>query len=100
MHRVKDTLVLLHTLTTYLTENAPHHGHAGDPKHLVWLLVIGGLLWAAGYAISIRLHPYRHCRVCGGLRRHYGAVYTRAFRFCRACGGTGYVLRPFAKDAD
>lgn len=54
---------------------------------LVVLLVLA--LGIAGYAASLRVHPYLRCKACKGSGRDYGAVFRRAFGNCRRCGGTG-----------
>jgi hypothetical protein len=64
----------------------------------VWVVVVlAVVVYLVGYAISIRLHPYRPCRSCGQSGKHRGAVFTRSFRSCRRCGGSGRELRLFAK---
>ncbi|GII03103.1 hypothetical protein [Planobispora takensis] len=64
-----------------------------------WLVLISlAALYGAGYALSIRLHPYRACRRCRGSGKHRGWFFTDAFRACDACGGTGRELRRFARD--
>jgi hypothetical protein len=59
---------------------------------LVTLLVLLGVL-AAGYILSLLLHPLTHCRRCDGTPRSYGTVYTHAFRLCSGCGGSGRQRR-------
>jgi hypothetical protein len=49
-------------------------------------LVLLGLL---GYRVSVRLHPYRRCRRCRGVGKHFGAVFGFAMRPCRGCAGLG-----------
>jgi hypothetical protein len=56
------------------------------------LLLIGGVI-AAGYLISLRLHPWRVCGPCKGSGRHKGAFYTYATRSCTSCGGNGRRAR-------
>ncbi|MEV4161431.1 hypothetical protein [Nonomuraea dietziae] len=64
-----------------------------------WLSLLGiAALFGIGYAISIRLHPYKACRTCHGSGKHRGWVFTNAFRACDACHGTGRQLRLFAKE--
>jgi hypothetical protein len=75
---------------------AAHEG--GTSARGVLLLIVGGLVLAAAYRASLRLHPYRNCRSCHGSGKHRGAVFIRSFRACDACGGTGRQLRAFAKD--
>ena len=53
------------------------------------IIIIIGIIVAAGYYISLRIHPLTKCRECNGGGRHFGAVYTYAHRRCRKCGGTG-----------
>jgi hypothetical protein len=42
-------------------------------------LLLSGLIFAAGagvsYVVSLRLHPRRVCRACGGTGRHRGAMF-------------------------
>jgi hypothetical protein len=52
-------------------------------------LIIIALILGAGYLVSLRLHPLRHCPMCRGTARHFGSFYTGSYRRCRACGGTG-----------
>jgi DnaJ-class molecular chaperone len=52
-------------------------------------VIIIGILAAAGYYISLRIHPLTRCRLCNGTGRHSGGMYTYAQRRCRKCGGTG-----------
>ena len=47
------------------------------------------LLGAGGYLMSVLRHPYRPCRRCRGVGKHFGAVFGLAHRACRWCGGTG-----------
>jgi DnaJ-class molecular chaperone len=56
-------------------------------------LVVLAVLVAAGYAVSVRLHPFRKCRWCAGTGKHFGAIYAHAHRPCRHCGGVGRKLR-------
>ncbi|GII05460.1 hypothetical protein [Planobispora takensis] len=64
-----------------------------------WLVLISlAALYGAGYAISLRLHPYKACRRCRGSGKHRGWFFTDAFRACDACSGTGRELRRFARD--
>jgi len=73
-------------------------GNGQDGGGLWVLAVLAAVLYAVGYGISIRLHPYRPCRNCGQSGKHRGAVFTRSFRNCRRCGGSGRELRLFAKE--
>lgn len=47
----------------------------------------------AGYLVSLRLHPMRACRACGGSGRHRGSVYRYSTRGCTSCGGNGRRAR-------
>lgn len=71
--------------------------HSGGGLLLVVLAVAAAAVYAAGYAISIRLHPWRPCRRCGESGKHRGTMFTRSFRPCARCGGTGRELRRFAR---
>ena len=51
------------------------------------------LLGLAGQLVSVRLHPYRRCRHCRGLGKHFGRVFGFAHRPCRWCAGLGRKLR-------
>jgi DnaJ-class molecular chaperone len=55
---------------------------------MAWLVIFVVVL-AAGYFVSLRLHPLARCDRCKGTGRHVGSVYTYAFRRCRKCGGFG-----------
>jgi hypothetical protein len=74
----------------------PGNGH--DSGGLIGLLLLGAVLWTAGYAVSIRLHPFKVCRRCEGTGKHRGAWFTNAYRACDRCGGTGRERRLFATD--
>ena len=52
-----------------------------------FILII--IVAAAGYFVSLRIHPLTKCRLCNGTGRHYGGVYMYAHRRCRKCGGNG-----------
>jgi DnaJ-class molecular chaperone len=52
-------------------------------------LVILVIIAAAGYFVSLRIHPLKRCRTCRMQGRHFGSVYGYAYRRCRTCGGTG-----------
>ncbi len=71
--------------------------HAGNGLLVVVLLVLATVLYAAGHALSVRLHPWRPCRRCGESGKHRGSVFNRSFRPCSRCGGTGRELRRFAR---
>lgn len=64
---------------------------------MIALAAAAGAVYGAGYAISIRLHPWKPCRRCGESGKHRGAVFTGSFRACGRCGGTGRELRRFAR---
>ena len=53
-----------------------------------FLLIIGAI-FAVGYFLSLRSHPFTKCRLCNGTGRHFGTTYVYAQRRCRRCGGTG-----------
>jgi DnaJ-class molecular chaperone len=57
-----------------------------------WILIVG-VIFAVGYYLSLRFHPFTKCRLCNGTGRHFGAIYTYAQRRCRRCGGTGRKYR-------
>ncbi len=57
------------------------------------ILIIVGLIAAAGYYISLRVHPLTKCKMCNGGGRHFGSVYKNAQRRCRKCGGSGRLDR-------
>jgi formamidopyrimidine-DNA glycosylase len=60
----------------------------------MYLTLLGlAVLSAAGYAASVRIHPFRRCRWCAGTGKHFGSIYVRAHRPCRHCGGVGRTLR-------
>ena len=53
------------------------------------ILIIIGIIAAAGYYISLRIHPLTKCKLCNGNGRHFGTMYAYAHRRCRKCGGSG-----------
>jgi len=53
------------------------------------IIILIGVIAAAGYWISLRIHPLTKCKVCNGGGKHVGTVYTYAHRRCRKCGGSG-----------
>ncbi|MGH9004816.1 MAG: hypothetical protein ACRDYV_16970 [Acidimicrobiia bacterium] len=73
---------------------AAHNGDGGRG----WVALAAAVVYAVGYRISLRLHPYRPCRACGETGKHRGGVFTASFRACRACGGRGRQLRRFARE--
>jgi hypothetical protein len=56
-------------------------------------LIVVATVFAVGYLVSIRLHPFTNCPACKGGSRHRGAIYSYAYRVCRRCKGTGRRLR-------
>lgn len=85
------------TLTPGLPLAAAAHHTGGSGLLLIVLALAAAAAWAAGYALSIRLHPWRPCRRCGESGKHRGSLFTRSFRACARCGGTGRELRRFAR---
>ena len=57
------------------------------------ILIIIVIIGAAGYYISLRIHPLTKCKLCGGGGRHFGTVYKNSQRRCRKCGGSGRLDR-------
>ena len=51
--------------------------------------VITGIAWVVIYLISLRIHPFKTCRGCGGSGRRPGKVFGYAHRQCLSCGGQG-----------
>lgn len=70
--------------------------HHGGGHSLILLLIVGAIVYAVGYAISIRVHPYKPCPRCKGSGRHRGAWFRDSFRACDRCGGQGREYRAFA----
>jgi hypothetical protein len=56
-------------------------------------LIVVATVFAVGYLLSLRLHPFTNCRACKGGRRHRAAIYSYAYRACRRCKGSGRMLR-------
>ena len=54
---------------------------------LLTIAVVGG------YFLSLVLHPWTKCLVCGGTKINRGLVYTYSHRTCWRCKGTGRKLR-------
>lgn len=57
------------------------------------IAIIIGIIVAAGYYISLRVHPLTKCKACSGGGRFYGRIYTHAYQRCGKCGGTGRADR-------
>lgn len=75
---------------------AAHHAdHSGPP--LILRSIVAAAVYAAGYAMSVRLHPWKPCKRCGESGKHRGSLFTSSFRSCARCGGTGRELRRFAR---
>jgi DnaJ-class molecular chaperone len=51
--------------------------------------LIIAIVFAVGYYLSIRAHPFAKCKLCNGTGRHFGTTFAYAHRRCRRCGGTG-----------
>lgn len=83
--------------TTATPTPTPTNSGPTTGQFLVWALLIAAVVFV-GWRISLVLHPYRHCRKCGGTPRFYGSVATKSFRLCDRCQGTGRELRLGAKD--
>ena len=49
--------------------------------------VIVGIAAAAGYVVSLAIHPFMVCRACGGTGRHTGKILAYSHRQCMTCGG-------------
>jgi hypothetical protein len=75
-----------HTATATLTA-ATHSNGQG-----VAVLVLIGLVWAAGYLLLCWIWPFRYCRRCRGWGKRHAPI-GRGFRHCPRCDGTGYRLR-------
>jgi len=81
---------------THITASPPTIDGGGNGTGLWLLLALAALVYGVGYAISIRVHPYRACRRCGGTGKHRGTWFTDSFRACDRCSGVGREHRPFA----
>jgi DnaJ-class molecular chaperone len=55
-------------------------------------ILIGAVIVAAGYYVSLRIWPYRPCKRCSGGGRNAGSNRKR-FGTCGRCGGSGRALR-------
>jgi hypothetical protein len=51
-------------------------------------VIVIGLVAAAVYYVSLRIHPHTYCRRCQGGGRNAGSTRQR-FGFCKRCGGSG-----------
>jgi DnaJ-class molecular chaperone len=60
--------------------------------HQLALLALIAAVFTAAYYVSVRRHPYRPCRPCGGKGRNPGSTSKR-FGRCGYCGGSGRKLR-------
>jgi hypothetical protein len=56
------------------------------------ILVIGALVWAAGYAVACWIWPFANCPRCKGTGKLRSPTGKR-FRLCRRCDHTGRRLR-------
>jgi hypothetical protein len=61
--------------------------------HGILILVGVAVLFLIAYRISLRIHPNRRCRPCGGTGKVSGVIFTWACSYCRKCGGDGMVPR-------
>lgn len=57
--------------------------------HDMAVLAVLLVLVVVGYLASLRLHPNRACRSCGGSGNHRGSIYKYSQRSCTSCGGNG-----------
>ncbi|MFI6516971.1 hypothetical protein ACIBF1_15560 [Spirillospora sp. NPDC050679] len=62
-----------------------------------FLLLVFGVIWAIGWRISLRRHPFKACPDCNGTGKHRGTWFSGAFRACDRCGGTAREYRAFAR---
>jgi len=53
------------------------------------VLIVIVIVAAAGYYVSLRIHPFTKCKECNGGGKHAGSLFSYAHRKCRKCGGTG-----------
>ncbi len=60
----------------------------------LWLILAAAAVLAAAFAVSLRVHPWRPCRSCGGSGKSRDAVWKTAFGTCKSCGGKGRRPRP------
>ena len=93
-------MILTHSIAslTRLTATSPTPTNGDGNEAGLWLLLaLAALIYGTAYAISIRRHPYRACRRCGGTGKHRGTWFTTAFRACDWCGGAGRERRLFAR---
>lgn len=86
-------LSALHSLAPLAADTVPQDDGGGRG----WLLLIlAAAVYGVGYAISIRIHPYKNCPRCDGSGRHRGTLFSHAYRACDRCGGKGREYRTFA----
>lgn len=70
---------------------AAHTGHGSMSGYAD--LTIAIVIIAAGYLLSLWIHPWTACRACKGRSRHRGTIYRYAFGDCLRCRGSGRKLR-------
>lgn len=56
------------------------------------LILIGLILWTAGYLLVCLVSPYRNCKTCQGSNRVTGRFHS--VRPCTRCDFSGLELRP------
>ncbi|MCU1670504.1 MAG: hypothetical protein JWP40_3431 [Blastococcus sp.] len=56
------------------------------------MLILVGLVYAAGHVVSLKIWPYARCGRCDGTGRNSGST-ARRWGTCSRCKGSGKRLR-------
>jgi hypothetical protein len=59
---------------------------------LTFGMIVGGLLWLAGYVGACAFWPFAACRKCDGAGK-FRSPSGRAWRNCKRCKGSGKRVR-------
>ncbi len=60
---------------------------------LTFVVVLGGILWALGYAVACYRFPFTGCRWCRESPGRKLSPSGRTWRLCRRCKGSGSRVR-------
>jgi DnaJ-class molecular chaperone len=61
-------------------------------EYAMGIVIIIALIFAVGWWVDLRIHPFRRCPRCNGRRRNPGSSSTH-WGYCSRCHGRGEVRR-------